>query len=456
MRFIVLALIALASLVPAQAAVAAPAAAPPNTVVRTDVITEVNPLGWRVAAVAIQHRSHINVGSADIPNSAFTVTATINGVTAPRTVVDVYTSDVAELDTRGPKGTPGKFLIIELDQNDPNAGALVYSGGRNEPIPLTGAYAVRQTADVTDDKGRIRLKAAPFALTNQGQINPLVDDFISGSYTDSANTTINFRLFQPQARPEYRKDGFPLVVFLHGGGERGANNITQITANQGAVAFAKPDRQASDPSYVLAAQVPVGSSWTTPAVQAALVQLIDTLVAGNPIDEDRLYLTGMSMGGIGTFDLLPKYPDKFAGALPVAATGDPSKMASIVDVPIWATHSIDDPTVNYTTGTLALINALDAAGALSTRGQWAGNLPELQAEAEALRLYAQAEANGSHTLLTAFTPGTTPVSAHWSWVPTYLNDVMLDWLFDQDLQDRAATTPRTSVSATTQVVGIAG
>jgi predicted peptidase len=129
-------------------------------------------------------------------------------------------------------------------------------------------------------------------------------------------------------------------------------------------------------------------------------------------------------------------------------------MPLIKDVPIWATHSIDDPTVNYTTGTLALMNALDAAGALVTRGQWAGNLPELQAEAEALRQYAQAEASNSHTLLTAYTPGTTPVNAHWSWVPTYLNDVMLDWLFDQDLQDRPAPTT-TSVTATTQVVGIA-
>ena len=443
MRFIVLALIALAGLVPSAHA-AAPA--PPNTVVRTDVITEVNPLGWRVAAVAVEYSKPINVGATDIPNAAFTVNATINGVTAPRTVTDVYTSDVAEIDTRGPKGTPGRYLIIELDQNDRNAGALVYSAGRNEPIPLTGAYAVRQTQDVTDGS-RVRLRATPYALTNQGQINPLVDDFISAAFTDSANTTINFRLLQPQARPADRRDGFPLVVFLHGGGERGANNISQITANQGAVAFAKPERQASDPAYVLAAQVPVGAAWTTPTQQAALIELIDTLVAGNPIDPDRIYVTGMSLGGIGTFDLLTKYPDKFAGALPIAAAGDVTKMPLIKDVPIWASHSIDDPTVGYTAGTLALMNALDAAGALTTRGQWAGNLADRTAEAEALRLWAQADANQSHTLLTAYTAGTTPVNAHWSWVPTYLNDVMLDWLFEQDLQNRTPISGAALLSA---------
>ena len=297
------------------------------------------------------------------------------------------------------------------------------------------------------DGSRVRLRATPYALTNQGQINPLVDDFISAAFTDSANTTINFRLLQPQARPADRRDGFPLVVFLHGGGERGANNISQITANQGAVAFAKPERQASDPAYVLAAQVPVGAAWTTPTQQAALIELIDTLVAGNPIDPDRIYVTGMSLGGIGTFDLLTKYPDKFAGALPIAAAGDVTKMPLIKDVPIWASHSIDDPTVGYTAGTLALMNALDAAGALTTRGQWAGNLADRTAEAEALRLWAQADANHSHTLLTAYTAGTTPVNAHWSWVPTYLNDVMLDWLFEQDLQNRTPISGAALLSA---------
>jgi len=440
-------LLRLAGLVLALAVTLVPAssAAAQNAVVRADVITEVQPLGWRVVAVAIEYRHPINVGSADIPTSTFAVTATGppndpagNPVTRNRTVVDVYTNNAPELDRRGPRGTPGRYLIIELNPNDVGASALVFTGmpGRNQPVPLVGAYAVTQTADVVDDRGRQRLRRTPFAITNQGVINPIVDEFASLSFTDSAGTSLNFRLFAPQGRPQRRSEGFPLVTFLHGGGERGANNITQITANQGAVAFAKPERQASDPSYVLAAQVPEGSAWITPAVQNALIELIDRLVASYPIDEDRLYLTGLSLGGIGSFDILTRYPDKFAGALIIAATGDPSRMPLMRDVPVWATHSIDDPTVSYTTGTLALMNALDAAGALVTRGQWAGNLPERAAEAEALRLWAQAEANGSHALFTTYTAGTTPVSAHWSWVPTYLNDVMIDWLFTQDLQDR--------------------
>ncbi len=409
-----------------------------NSVVRVDVITEVQPTGWRVVAVAIEYRDRLSLGNAEIPNAAFEVTATINNTTANRTVVDVYTSDVPELDRRGQRGGPGRYVIVELDPNDPNASALEFSLSTflNNPIPLVGAYSVRQTADIRGASGRVALRASPFAVANQGVISPIVDDFVPMTFTDSAGTRLPFRLYQPRVPSSRRRGGLPLVVFLHGAGERGTNNITQITANQGAVAFAKPERQASDRSYVLAPQAPAGQSWTTPAVQAALLELIDRIVATYPIDQDRLYLSGISMGAIGSFDILPKHPDKFAGALLVAGTGDPSRMPLMRDVPLWATHSIDDPVVNYTTGTLALINAIEASGVPVVRGEWPGNLPDRAAESQALRLWAQAEAAGSHTLLTSYTPGTTPVNAHWSWVPTYINDVMIDWLYSQDLQDR--------------------
>jgi predicted peptidase len=139
MRFAGVVLVVVASLVPAAGAAAAAGSSggggAQNAVVRADLITEVQPLGWRVVAVAIEYRARIDLGSADIPTSAFTVAATINNVTANRTVVDVYTNNAPELDRRGPTGTPGRYLIIELSPDDPNAGALVFSGGINNPIP---------------------------------------------------------------------------------------------------------------------------------------------------------------------------------------------------------------------------------------------------------------------------------------------------------------------------------
>jgi predicted peptidase len=404
------------------------------------VIAEVTPLGWQVVAVALQYGRRLDLTRAVNAASAFTVTATVDGVPGSRTVVAVYSNDAALVDRRGARGRPGNYLIIELDPADPNAGALRYDpvAGINNPVPLEGAYAVRQTADVRDRRGAVVLRASPFTIMNQGVISPIVDEFASMSFTDSAGTTLNFRLFQPRRLRTGRS--YPLVVFLHGGGERGLNNITQITANQGAVAFADPERQATDPSFVLAPQVPTPrtNNWTTPAIQAALLELVEAVTRTYAIDSDRRYLTGLSMGAFGSFDLLPEHPDMFAAALLIAGGGNTAQMPLITDLPMWITHSIDDPTVNYVTGSLANVNALEAAGARVTRGAWPGNLPERAAEAEARALWRAAERNDSHILFTTYLAGTTPVNPHWSWVPTYSNDVMLDWLFSQRLSQRRA------------------
>jgi predicted peptidase len=105
LRFGGVVLAVVASLVPARAAAASGggSSGTQNAVVRADVITDVQPLGWRVVAVAIKYRERIELGRAGIPTSAFTVAATINNATANRTVVDVYTNDAPEVDRSGPR-----------------------------------------------------------------------------------------------------------------------------------------------------------------------------------------------------------------------------------------------------------------------------------------------------------------------------------------------------------------
>ena len=100
-----------------------------NTVVRADLITDAHPLGWKVVAVAIEYRDNINPGAADIPISAFTVAATVNNATANRTITDIYTSDVPELDRRGPVDV-GRSLIIELSPDDPTGRARLRDGSQ--------------------------------------------------------------------------------------------------------------------------------------------------------------------------------------------------------------------------------------------------------------------------------------------------------------------------------------
>jgi predicted peptidase len=389
---------------------------------------------------------------AQFDPSAFSVTATIKGVTAPRTVTDIYPNNSPRVDAAGNEGGEGRYLIIELDPNDANAAAQEYTPETwTVPFPLVGAYSIKQTADIVDSSGQVILPASPFAIVNDGVINRIVDDFVPMSFTDSAGTTLKFRLFVPQG---YRNDPgstrtYPLVTFLHGSGETGDNNLTQITANQGGVAFAKRERQRKNPSFVLAPQLPPpindfdNNNWALPAKRAAVIELIDAVTAGYPVDQDRLYLTGLSMGAFGIYAILPDHPTKFAGALAIAGrelNNDLSTVPRYKDVPLWMTHSIDDPAVSYTEGSLAIANALEAAGARVTRGTWPANLDDQAAEARARRLWRQAQRNDSHTLLTSYTPGTTPVSGHFSWIPTYQNDVMIDWLYSQTLATHASVS----------------
>jgi predicted peptidase len=416
-------------------AVAAPGArASAPDVQRADLVGHVYPeIGHRVVAVALRYDRPIHVRAA--APDAFTVEATIGGVTAPRTVTRVYS---AAAPTAAPPGRPGRYLILALDPADANAPANGNSAdGATAPHDLRGAYTITQ-AD-----GARGLPPLPTAVENEGLVTPVVDDFARRSFTDSAGTRIAYRFFRPERQRAGRR--YPLVLFLHGGGETGSPqvrpaNTTQITANRGAIVWATPERQAEDPAFVVAPQLPGRTSqWTEPAIRAAVMGLLARLGDAYPVDPDRIYLTGLSRGGRGAVEYLSQHPDTFAGALLAAARAeddDVSAVPAFAHVPLWLTHAADDPVVPYA-GSVDIAAALEAAGAPVTRGEWAGDnsagpAQDRAAEAAARRLLARARAGGSHTLFTTYSPGTVAVNAHFSWGPMYETDVMLDWLFAQE------------------------
>jgi predicted peptidase len=345
-------------------------------------------------------------------------------VTAPRTVTGA--------------SARGRSLILALDPADANATANYNTAdGATAPRDLRGAYRIEQTADVRG------LDPLPFGLENDGVVQPVVDDFARRSFADAAGTRIAFRFFRPRSLRHGRS--YPLVLFLHGGGETGSPqaapaNVTQITANRGAIVWATPERQAEHPAFVVAPQLPGRTSqWTEPAIRAAVMALVERLGERYPIDPDRIYLTGLSRGGRGAVEFLSQHPTTFAGSLLAAARAeddDVSAVPAFAGVPLWLTHAADDPVVPYA-GSVDIANAIEATGTPVTRGEWAGNnsagpAQDRAAETAARRLLARARATGSHTLFTTYTPGTVAVNAHFSWGSMYETDVMLDWLFAQD------------------------
>lgn len=367
------------------------------------VIAEVTPVGYKVTGVAIEYDGIVHSGhkvevkvTLSRPDAA--------PLTGSRTVLAAYPNNVPDF-TERPR--PGRYVILELDENDPLA-AGAYNQTYTRFYDLVGAYEVSQ---VRNTKVRTRV----------------VDDYTSGTFG-----ALPYRFFTPKVRPGRK---YPLVVTLHGHGESGTDNFAQIAGNQISVAFANPTR----PAFVLSPQAPQGTpgtgGWWRPDLRAAVLDLVRATVAGNPaIDPNRVYLTGLSMGSYGSWAFLPEHNDLFAGAILVCGAGnETAAVTTLGDFPIWAVHSIDDAIVPYDApdSDYRIFKALEAAGRPVTWSEWAGTAPNRVQEAYAADARKRATRSGSKHIFTTFPAGTTPVFSHGSWIPTYPNDVIIDWLFDQ-------------------------
>ena len=194
-----------------------------------------------------------------------------------------------------------------------------------------------------------------------------VDGFAARSFNGANGVTMRYRLFIPSA--EARKKALPLVVYLHGGGGIGDDNLKQISGGNasGTHVWTTADAQRKHPTYVVAPQLPQGAQWGTPGSDAlsphaeALVQLITVLTREFSLDPDRVYVTGQSLGGQGTWDMISKRPDLFAAAVPLCGDGNPARVAAARRLPIWVFHGAQDPLVPVA-GSRALVAALRAMG----------------------------------------------------------------------------------------------
>lgn len=214
-------------------------------------------------------------------------------------------------------------------------------------------------------------------------------------------------LLYRQLWPDYNTTRkYPLVIFLHGSGERGHDNEAQL--KWGAQQFAKEQTMLAYPCIVIAPQCPGGMQWANvsnthsggmlleskPArPMELLMELLQQVKKTLPVDTDRIYITGLSMGGYGAFDALMRYPREFAAAVPVCGGGDISKAASIASIPIWVFSGAEDPAVDPQLS-LDMVNALMRAG--------------------------------GHPGYTQY-----PEVGHFSWLGTYSDPQLFSWLFRQ-------------------------
>lgn len=225
-------------------------------------------------------------------------------------------------------------------------------------------------------------------------------------YVNENGDTLNYRISYPDFS---ESESYPLVIFLHGGGERGNDNRSQL--KWGVQNFVTDEALKRYKAIVLAPQSPSDARWSnfegqfdnreeplrladTPSKPLQMtMEVVDQIIENFSVDTRRIYITGMSMGGFGTWDAIARWPERFAAAVPVCGGGDPTTAEQIADIPIWATHGADDPTVSPEMSR-EMINALRKEGAK---------------------------------------PGYTeyPGVGHFSWLQTYTDENVMAWLFSQ-------------------------
>jgi predicted peptidase len=236
-------------------------------------------------------------------------------------------------------------------------------------------------------------------ITVQAQTTDLFDKLVF----EREGRSLPYRLLKP-VNPQ-ALERFPLIIFLHGSGERGADNEAQIKHIKNL--FLDPHTRGKYPTYVLAPQCPKNELWaehnkdgsvkSQPTKPMRLViDLIEQISKDYPIDPSRIYVTGVSMGGYGTWDLLARYPEKFAAGVPVCGGGDERTASKLKAIPIWAFHGAMDDVV-----------------------------PARQSRSMVLAIQ---KAGGK--------PGYTeyPDVKHDSWVQAYQEPHLLPWLFKQKTQ----------------------
>ncbi len=201
------------------------------------------------------------------------------------------------------------------------------------------------------------------------------DDFAAAAFTSADGTTLPYRLLAPQRIEPGRR--YPLVVQFHNSGGIGTDNRAQIEKDASARAWALPEVRADHPAFVLAPQFSARSAdydnpktpraaFAAPQLSAAL-ELIDRIAATHPVDRQRIYATGFSMGGSTAWLAALARPDFFAAAVPVGAIApERARAATLARLPILALHG-DADTENPIASDREMIAAIRAAGGRNAR-----------------------------------------------------------------------------------------
>lgn len=234
--------------------------------------------------------------------------------------------------------------------------------------------------------------------------------FEKKQFISSSGDTLDYRILFPE---NYHADkDYPLVLFLHGAGERGSDNEKQLT--HGAALFLAEENRRDFPAIVVFPQCPEDKYWIdisirsqlggkgdpdfresikNPSEELSLVnELVENLITGEKVDQAKIYIMGLSMGSFGTFETLARWPEKYAAAVGICGGGNISLTKNYAhETAVWITHGAKDDVV-----------------------------PVVLSQ----RLYHALKEQGANVKYTEF-----PEANHNAWDPTFEIPELLPWLF---------------------------
>jgi predicted peptidase len=218
----------------------------------------------------------------------------------------------------------------------------------------------------------------------------------------SSDGKLPYLVYEP---PGWSEEPRPLVLFLHGAGERGTD--VERVAKEGLPR--EIERGKNFPFVTVSPQCPEGRAWVD--LTTGLTELLDELVPKLHIDERRIYLTGLSMGAFGAWKLAARTPERFAALVPICGGGDVSSAALLRELPTWAFH---------------------------------GELDDVVPPRHTQKMVDALEAQGAPVKLTIY-----PGVKHDSWSETYQNPELYEWLLGQRRRDPMAAEHGAEVEART-------
>ena len=230
---------------------------------------------------------------------------------------------------------------------------------------------------------------------------------------------VYYWLFLPANYAEQaRSGGAPLLLFLHGAGERGSptgEDIARVKAHGPPRLLDNPEFARRFPAVTVSPQVKTGYAWSP----AQLMLLLDHIEENFAIDKSRIYVTGLSMGGFGTWMCLNEAPERFAAAAPICGGAKPEWAERLTDIPIWVFHG-DRDTVVTIDRSQVIVDAIRNAG-------------------------------GRNVIFTIYEG-----EGHDSWTRTYNNQLLYDWMFQQSLPRVNNVVPRVNNVAVPQASRVRG